>query len=428
MTRSPARHIAAAMDAGIDYVSRAEAVRRLGVKPATLYTYVSRGWIRRVVAPGGRRSLYHAEDIETLKARSGARAAEGIVAAAAMRYGEPIVPTSITEITPEGPSYRNRSAVELARQGWPFEAAAELLWTGTLREDRRPWRIEPPPTRFLARARELPARDAPLDIHDAMALCTLFAGIDKGRPAERTGGAATQWLDAMQLIHLLCGCFGLLARPPRYREPVPGEAVASSLAASLALRPATYVTHLLDAALTLSADHELNPATFVARIAASSDVDVYSCVAAAICTDSGARIARACDRLEEQLVAVGRAKPIAPGGAADDPAAGARLGFSHPLYPRGDPRGALLIAMTREVVPATAALRRIYAFLDESAQRHRLYPRIEMALALLAVALGMPARSAAGIYTLGRVAGWLAHMFEQRLAGFLIRPRARYVG
>jgi citrate synthase len=60
--------------------------------------------------------------------------------------------------------------------------------------------------------------------------------------------------------------------------------------------------------------------------------------------------------------------------------------------------------------------------------RHKQYPRFELALALLTTTLGLPAGAAGGIYTLGRIAGWIAHVSEQRLAGFLIRPRARFTG
>src|SRR5262245_15597810 len=56
-------------------ITAQEAVRRLGVKPATLYAYVSRGLLRSAAAPGSRERRYYAEDVERLKrqARSGRR-------------------------------------------------------------------------------------------------------------------------------------------------------------------------------------------------------------------------------------------------------------------------------------------------------------------------------------------------------------------
>ena len=73
-------------------------------------------------------------------------------------------------------------------------------------------------------------------------------------------------------------------------------------------------------------------------------------------------------------------------------------------------------------------MRELLALIDTLQTRHKQYPRFELSLALLTTALRLPAGSAGGIYTLGRIAGWIAHISEQRLAGFLIRPRARFIG
>ena len=69
----------AAAAANADYVPAEEALRLLGVKPATLYTYVSRGWVTRVRARGGRGSLYLRADLMRLKTRHDARAGHAAV-------------------------------------------------------------------------------------------------------------------------------------------------------------------------------------------------------------------------------------------------------------------------------------------------------------------------------------------------------------
>ena len=226
---------------------------------------------------------------------------------------------------------------------------------------------------------------------------------------------------------MLTGCFGFLAQPHRYRPPRQGESVAQGIAKSLRVASAVTGIRALDAALILSADHELNPATFVARIAASSEGDLHSCIASAICTNSGTRIARACDRLEAFFRG-----PVTPRALAqrvnDDLAQSdlASLAFNHPLYPDGDPRGRYLLRIVRDVNSSSPQMRRILRYLDVAQNQYGHHPRLEVAIAVLAVALELPAGTAAGIYTLGRVAGWVAHIAEQRLAGFLIRPRAKF--
>jgi citrate synthase len=106
----------------------------------------------------------------------------------------------------------------------------------------------------------------------------------------------------------------------------------------------------------------------------------------------------------------------------------ATVGFNHPLYPDGDPRGRSLLTMIRASTGRSARLRAIFEYLDLMRERHRQHPRFELALAVLTTALRLPPGAAGGLYTMGRVAGWVAHISEQRLAGFLIRPRAKFTG
>jgi citrate synthase len=407
------------------FLTRREALDVLAVKPATLYTYVSRGLIRRLPMPGKKESLYYREDIERARTRSDARAAEGVVAAAAVRYGEPIVPTSITEITADGPRYRGRAAVELADRGVSFEAVAELLWTGLLMEDTA-WGCEPLPRDLVNLAQDLTSRKN-ANIHDAFAMLTSMTGMARGAPDERIAKMASDVLAARQLLYTLTGCFAMLGKGRRYRTPRGGETVVEALAGSLAVDSTPKVLHALNAALTLSADHELNPATFVARIAASSEADLHSCIAAAISTNSGTRIARGCDRLEAVLRDPSSSARIVQrlrhGRSGSDIAT---WGFSHPLYPAGDPRGRRLLAIVRELPAPSVHLRQLLRQVEIVERDFKLQPRLETALVLLSVALRLPKGTAAGLYTLGRLVGWVAHIAEQRLAGYLIRPRAKF--
>src|ERR1700716_3695205 len=121
------------------YVSRQEAIKVLGVKPQTLYSYVSRGLVRRCVDQGGRSSAYNVQDIQRLKARSLARSGHGPAAANAIHWGEPVLSTAITKITENGPVYGEHMATDLARRNHRFESVAEYLWTGTALVDDVIW-------------------------------------------------------------------------------------------------------------------------------------------------------------------------------------------------------------------------------------------------------------------------------------------------
>jgi len=73
----------------------------LGVKPQTLYAYVSRGLVRTVSASAGNASLYFRQDVETLQMRGRSRQAIRTVAERALRIGgAAVLKTSITSIGP----------------------------------------------------------------------------------------------------------------------------------------------------------------------------------------------------------------------------------------------------------------------------------------------------------------------------------------
>ena len=61
-------------------------------------------------------------------------------------------------------------------------------------------------------------------------------------------------------------------------------------------------------------------------------------------------------------------------------------------------------------------------------QHGREAPTLDTGLVAVASALGLPEGTAVGLFAVSRASGWIAHALEQRAAGFVLRPRARYVG
>ena len=58
----------------------------------------------------------------------------------------------------------------------------------------------------------------------------------------------------------------------------------------------------------------------------------------------------------------------------------------------------------------------------------RSWPWIVTGLVAVAAAASLPPGAAGTLFALGRTAGWIAHVLEQRTEPSLLRPRARYVG
>src|SRR5678816_668158 len=154
-----------------------EAARILGVKVATLYSYASRRWVRSFPSGRHREKRYLRDDLQRLRHRADARLGHEAVAAGALRWGEPVLSSCLTEIRPDGPWYRGHPVVELAQTA-RFEAVAELLWTGILPATVQPW---PRP-----RARAIGRFRGPANPVDAM-----LAGLSSTRLARYRGQEAS---------------------------------------------------------------------------------------------------------------------------------------------------------------------------------------------------------------------------------------------
>jgi citrate synthase len=224
--------------------------------------------------------------------------------------------------------------------------------------------------------------------------------------------------------------FHWLAQAPAKRAlpSAAGTRVAGTLLRALRAPKSPSLLDQVDRALVLCAEHELNASAFAARVAASTGADLYACLSAAVNTLSGRAHGGMCDRVEALIAAIGK------------PARATRVvhewltrgeqvpGFGHPLYRDGDPRGALLIELARAQGARSETAQTAFALLDAMARGGHPAPTLDAGLVTLCLCLNLQSGSAATIFALGRSAGWVAHVLEQRAAGYLLRPRARYVG
>ena len=110
-----------------DWIPAAEALARLGLKPQSLYAYVSRGLLTARADPiDSRRSLYRAREVEALAARRRRSRRPSEVAAGAMTWGEPVLSSAITTVQDGRPWYRGRDVLTLAETE-TLESVARLL-------------------------------------------------------------------------------------------------------------------------------------------------------------------------------------------------------------------------------------------------------------------------------------------------------------
>ncbi len=392
------------------------AAKFLSVQPRTLYAYVSRGLVRSVAGARGRPRLYATADLERLKARRDARAGHAPVAAGALRWGEPVLDSAITAITPRGPAYRGRLATELAANGTRFENVAELLWSGYLPVEPIVWPHGAVPVAALAKLVTDGAR--PLDV---MPLVVQVAALgDSGRGDRRPDAIISR---GRQLIPLLAAALAPDFSAAAVTRALGAGRIGAIAARALGLDDAA--ADAIDVALVVLADHELNASSFAARIAASTEADPYACVAAALATVSGPKHGSAAEDIARLADEIGGPEHVTAAVRSLRRIGRMPVGFGHPLYPDGDPRAIPLLAAARSSSHRRA--RTLVALADGFAAVGD-HPSVDVGLAAFVASLDASPAAGSGLFAVARSAGWLAHALEQRAAGYLLRPRARYTG
>ena len=403
------------------YVDAAEACALLNVKRQTLYAYVSRGLVRSLGRDAGGHHRYSREDLSRLRARHDARAGHGPVAAAALRWGEPVLESALTAIGPDGPRYRGHAAVELAARSTPFEAVSDLLVADLPLPPRGVRPAWPRPLTLGPIARLVPPGTPGLfvmaTVVPALAVRALGGGplegeveIDRARSLQRT----------------LAASLALGRAPERVAAALAASSVAEAAAIALGARGPRAIS-AIEELLVISADHELNVSCFTARVTASAGAELFACVAAALQAMTGARHGAAPDRVEALLTEAGEPRRAAEIVRARRRRGESVPGFGHLLYPAGDPRATRLLALARRL-PATRLSTVVQRCVTAMARAGGELPTLDVGLVAVTAALGLPHGSASALFALGRTAGWIAHSLEQRAQGFLLRPRARYIG
>lgn len=387
-----------------------EACQLLGVKPATLYTYVSRGLIRGVEGEDKRQRRYLAEDVSRVRARAEARRGHQAVAVGALRFGDPVLDTELCEAGPERLTYRGRDVVALVEAGTPFEVVAELLWDAPALGAPWPW----PQAGLLARQSA--------EVPELWRFARLIPRLAEADQARGQHGFAADPARARSIIRSFAASVGPRPGPTPRFDPV-ARTLADRLGVAARAAPA------LDAALCLVAEHELNVSTFAARVAASGGADLYASVGAALYAFSGPRHGSAPVRIAGLVDELGSPRRAKAALLARLERGETVPGFGHRLYASGDPRTPPLVRWAERLARGKQdKLRTLLAAADAMAGLGPHHMTVDGGLLALTYALHLPPAAATALFAVGRSAGWAAHVFEQRQTGALLRPRARYVG
>jgi citrate synthase len=205
--------------------------------------------------------------------------------------------------------------------------------------------------------------------------------------------------------------------------------------------PKHEVSKIFDISLILHAEHSFNASTFAAREIASTRASIYACVGGALGALSGELHGGANIQVMKMLLEINNIdnvenwikKRIEDGGRV--------MGMGHAVYRTTDPRSEVLATLSRAIskekntrwYEITEKIEQVTKNIMLKSRKMLIYPNVDLYSASLYYSLGIPLDLNTPIFAISRIAGWNAHIIEEKFAEAapkpaLYRPKAVYVG
>ena len=197
--------------------------------------------------------------------------------------------------------------------------------------------------------------------------------------------------------------------------------------------PSAAAAKALDAYLVTVIDHGMSASTVTARVITSTASDLISAIVGGVGALKGPLHGGAPGPVLDMLDAIGAPERAEPWLLAELAAGRRIMGMGHRIYRVRDPRAAVLETAVRPLASRRLELARAVEAAASKILRERKPDRpmaanVEFYTAVLLDAVGLPREQFAPTFAVSRIAGWSAHVIEQRRTGRLIRPASRYVG
>ena len=196
-------------------------------------------------------------------------------------------------------------------------------------------------------------------------------------------------------------------------------------------KPSELHSKVMNVSLILYAEHEFNASTFAARVCASTLSDIHSCITAAIGTlrgplHGGANEAameliekfKNPDEAEREILGMLQRKEKI-------------MGFGHAVYKESDPRNNVIKKWSEKLSKEfnDETLYPVSVRCEEVMWREKkLFCNADFFHASAYHFMGIPTKLFTPIFVMSRIAGWAAHIKEQRANNRIIRPSADYIG
>ncbi len=335
--------------------------------------------------------------------------------------------------------YRGYSIEDLAQHS-TFEETAYLLIYGTLPNKRQledfkkrissQRSLEPG---LLQLIRSFPIASDPMDVlRTAVSALALYDQQPTTDKLEERVDKAVRILGRMPTI------IAAFDRFRNRREPIPPQPDLNHAANFLHMlagkTPDPYDAHVMDVALILHAEHEMNASTFSCTVTASTLADMYSIITSGIGTLRGPLHGGANEAALKTVMEVGdpsKAEDYVTNALAEKKRI---MGFGHRVYKTWDPRYVILKKLGAQLASnkGETVLFETAVAIEQSALRHLagspIFPNVDSYSGVVFHTLEIPTDLFTPIFAMSRIAGWTAHAIEYLEANRLIRPKALYVG
>jgi citrate synthase len=335
--------------------------------------------------------------------------------------------------------YRGYSIEDLAEHS-TFEETAYLLIYGKLpaRQQLQDFKkkiqshrsLEPG---LLQLIRSFPTTSDPMD-----ALRTAVSAMALYDPQPATDKVEERIDKALRILSKAPTMIAAFDRLRNGKEPIPPGSDLDEAADFLQMLtgriPDPYDAHVMDVALILHAEHEMNASTFSCTVTASTLADMYSIITSGIGTLRGPLHGGANEAALKTVMEVGdpsNAESYVTKALAEKKRI---MGFGHRVYKTWDPRYVILKKLGAELAARKGETRlfETAVAIEQSALKHlagsSIFPNVDSYSGVVFHTLGIPTDLFTPVFAMSRIAGWTAHALEYVEANRLIRPKALYVG
>jgi citrate synthase len=332
--------------------------------------------------------------------------------------------------------------VEILADRCSYEEVAHLLVFGTLPTDLQlaSFKAE------LSRERRLKFRIVdmlklfPESGHPMDALSATIAAMGMFYPGDHIGDPEYMRASAVRLIAKVPTIVAAFHRIRRGDDPIAPRPDLGHAANFLYMlsgeEPEPLVSDVLNTMLVLHAEHSMAPSTFSARVTGSTFADPYAVVCAAVAALSGPLHGGANEAVLRMLRSIPATEPSGIREWAEDMLARREKisGFGHREYKVKDPRASIEQRLIDELHERfgrsptyDTALELEHQMLSLVGDRG-IFPNVDYFSGIIYDMLGLPTDLFTPMYAVSRVAGWLAHLFEQLEQNRMFRPSQVFVG